>query len=490
MADNENHTPEKDSKGEESKSVRKGIAEVTEGEKWSWFGQGKIEMSCSRSVEIAYGVKTSIEAAVHNTMKLGLETSVFVGGEVSASFAQKLEYSKGKSTEVSREGEFDFQDSYAGTVGSDAATRARMTSLKVAIGVMVTLQAVTALGLIITMAAVQSQNDDEVTEVYTSSTGGFPVSGIASIVTLITGLTAAVGLFLARFSSLSKSGDPTVALTMDNDRGAFLGFKKPITSQTGGITIASNLLDLSVSSGNLGYNKPPGASSIVGFTNQAGTTGHDGSRISMSGTGDTGVFARTFSVKTVKTGGTGSDPAASIESKTLALQVTDDTGTAKDAKLSLDVENVLLQRDANNALTLSSSDAGLIGGSTATQSSVKLTASDATLASGGSTVVVSGTKVELAFGSTKFTLDPSGAKINSDLQIISPGGPTGIASAITSLKSDVAKINATYATTRTVRTNYFKLQGQQQKAMAALDKQLIAMRAKVNALTDTVGGGK
>lgn len=472
-----------------SESVRKGIAEVTEGEKWNWYGSGKVEMSCSRSVEIAYGVKTSIEAAVSNTMKLGLETTVFVGGEVSASFAQKLEYSKGTSTEVAREGEFDFQDSYAGTVGADAVTSARMTALKVAIGVMVGLQAATALSLIITMAAVQSDNEEAVTEVYTSSTGGFPLSGIASIVTLITGLTAAVGLFMARFCSLSKSADPTVAFTMDNDRGAFLGVKTA-TSQTGGITIAGNLLDLSVSSGNLGYNKPAGASTIVGFTNQAGTTGTNGVRFSMTGDGYTDVRSRTFTVQTVKTGGTGSDPSVSLESKTLALQVTDDTGNLEGAKLSLNVDNVLLQRDANNALALSNSSAGLIGGSAAMQSSVKLTASEATLAGGGSTVVASNTKVELTFGATKFTLDPSGAKINSDLQILSPGAPGGIASAISSMRSDITTINTTYATTRTVRTNYFKLQGQQQKAVAALEKKLIEMRSKVNSLTSTAGGTK
>ena len=81
--------------------VRKGLADVTDGEKWEWLGSGKTSFTGERKLDMSYGISTTIEASLASKLSVGISTSVAMEAAVKAEFGAGLSYTKGEALSLS-----------------------------------------------------------------------------------------------------------------------------------------------------------------------------------------------------------------------------------------------------------------------------------------------------------------------------------------------------------------------------------------------------
>lgn len=465
--------------------VRKGLADVTDGEKWEWLGSGKTSFTGERKLDMSYGISTTIEASLASKLSVGISTSVAMEAAVKAEFGAGLSYTKGEALSLSQSGDFSYQNSYAGTVGADDINKARLKAYTIALGVLLGLQTGTMIGLLGYIAHVQRTTDEEVVEVY--SHAGFPMSMAATIMTIITTVSAALMAFMTKIKSFTENNNPAAALTMDADQGLFLGMNR--TGKIAGVTMNPTAVDIGIADAQalpagagVAYSKPAGSPSVVGLAGDPGTPDNGGTRLQLNASGDillNGTGA--FQVNMVKKAG-GGDTSASLRAQSIDLQVTDGTGNNGGSSLALRNNTATLGFDDNNNLQVANDNATLLGGTSATKSQLTLTSSSGILATGGNQVKTSAAAIELKFGASTVKLDATGFSIGSSLQVLQPGAPALSSADLQKAVANVAKVKTLRTQEYQTRKALNKLSDTRKKTDQNLQKQIISLRSRVDNL--------
>jgi hypothetical protein len=473
-----------------AESVRQGIAQVSKGEAWEWYGGGKTSVSADRDLAVSYGVKTSVHVGIDSSLSIALSTEIAIAGKLSASFGDDLKYSKGNSWDLSSSGDFNYQDSYAGTVGADAASRLTMGRVRTAMNVLVVVQAALAVSMATYATVIQSTKSEEVNEVYFSEKNSFPLSAVASIFTIVSALAGVIMVFMGRTKSFSENSKPTAALTMDAASGLFLGSRveNGVNIVSAGVKLDDNGIDLGTAGKDLTYQKGGKSQSIVGFTGSAGSQADGGSRLTLGKDGTISVAAQTLAVALLKPAG-GADTAVQLGAQSHQIQVTDGDGNPQPARLSIDSTTSLLEHDGNSALTLKSDSAQLLGGSGAGSSLVSLSSSKGSLATGGTNVETSAQSLKLTFGSNTLKIDASGFSMNADFKVTSPGAPVLSSPDIQKAIANLTQLQQKQDTQMRINKNLRAANQKQRQVAQTLQKQIIQLRETAKALSTAVQSG-
>ncbi|NLY28679.1 MAG: hypothetical protein GX049_14255 [Alcaligenaceae bacterium] len=268
------------------KNVRQGIAEVSEGEKWEWYGSGKTSFAGTRKLELNYSVATTIDAGISSKLTVGASSSVAWDNSIKAEFGASMKYSASKTIEFKRSAGFSHQDAYAGTVGADAVHNLNIRKVSIALKIVLSIQTVLVLALLGTVAGVQIKNQDKVVDVYTGKENGLSLNVIASITTAITTVLSILTIYWAKNKSFLEKNNPAAAVTLDAAQGVFMGMNRSGT--LAGLTMNTKAIDLAIApTGTLNYLKPKGSSSIIGITqaDTLGTAAAGGTRLKLAADG-------------------------------------------------------------------------------------------------------------------------------------------------------------------------------------------------------------
>ena len=464
-------------------TTRKGLADVTDGEKWEWYGSGKTSFSGGRSLSMSYGISSSIEASIASKVSLGISTSVSAQASVQSSLGAGMSYSKDYTLSTSRAGGFSYQNSYASTVGADAASKTRLTALTTALHILLGAQTATLIGLMAHVAVVQATAEGPVEEVY--SHPGFPMSSAASIMTAIAAVAAAIMAFMAKIQTFTETNNPAAALTMDADQGAFLGINRQ--QKIAGITLSETAIDLGIANSSLvpgtpgvSYQKAANSSTIIGLKGKPGAQGTGGVRMLLKASGDAITTGEGKLILELS-------KATHIRSQLINLQVTNGTGNNAGGSVNLRSDSASIAINPTSSLLLKPDDITLMGGSKAKQSLVKLSSSSGSIATGGNSVTTSTSAVTLQFGQTNVKLDATGFAVGSDLTVLAPGAP-GLTSA--TLQQAVTTVNALdLKQTQDDLQLKASLQLAMENLVASnlLKTDVIALRQRVEKLTQDLG---
>lgn len=465
-------------------TTRKGLADVTDGEKWEWYGSGKTSFSGGRSLSMSYGVSSSIEASIASKVSLGISTSVSAQASVQSSLGAGMSYSKDYTLSTSRAGSSSYQNSYASTVGADTASKTRLTALTTALHILLGAQTATLIGLMAHVAVVQATAEGPVEEVY--SHPGFPMSSAASIMTAIAAVAAAIMAFMAKIQTFTETNNPAAALTMDADQGAFLGINRQ--QKIAGITLSETAIDLGIANGKIpgapgpgvSYKKAGDSTTIVGLDGNPGEKTNGGARMQLTATGDVMVTGQGLLNMSTENG-------AHIQSSLIDIKAMDGTSGMVGGLIDLRLNSASMAIETTNTLTLKPDDVTLMGGSQAKQSLVKLSSSSGSLATGGNSVNTSTSAVTLQFGQTKVKLDATGFAVGSDLTVLAPGAPGLTSATLQRALADVNTLKAQQTKDNAQLKASMKLSAVNLLSSAALHSKMIQLRQRVEKLTQDLG---
>jgi len=457
-----------------------GIANVSEGQSLSWFGAGKTELITASDLEVIYGVRTEVTVGVKNDFALALQSETFIGSKFEAKLAAEFELTKTATVESAKEGEFYYMDSYIGTVGASVEQVAYAKTLRTATFTLLTIQTLAMLAAITYATAhkIITPHDEEVKVPELDIALG-QLTSIASIAATIAPLLL---LKYAKWRKLGENDSPAGVLTMDAIGGVFLGTRKmaPI-SPTSGVFISENSVQLSSSDTDLGYSKPNGGTSILGFTQNAGDAGVGGSRLEVSADGVTRIYGSGIQADLLTNAGFSSH---TVNAQQHFLNVTTANSTTA-AGPALNLIDTGVQAKFNDENSLSVGDgtiSALAGGPTG--SVMRLTADESSIGTGGNNITINATGVVLSFGDSKVRIDATGFALGDAVTVLNPGPPgltfSGIQKAVTDVGALKTQMEARKLTDTTLDDKFKVVKN----TTSRLNRILMTTRNRVDAITE------
>ena len=443
-----------------------GIAHVSEGQSLSWFGSGKTELITASDLEVIYGVRTEVTVGVKNDIALALQSETFVGSKFEAKLSAEFELTKTATVESAKEGEFYYMDSYIGTVGASAEQVAYAKTLRTATFTLLTVQTLAMLAAVAyaTQQKITSPSEDEELEVPGLDIALGQLTSIASIAATLAPLLL---LKYGKWRKLGENDSPAGVLTMDAIGGVFLGTRKMTApSPTSGVFISENSVQLSSSNTDLGYDKPNGGTSILGFSRSAGSAGVGGSRLEVSNDGMTRIYGSGIRADLLTDGG--------VSSHTVNAQAHSLNVTTSNSTMAAGPENSFSVGDR----TISA----LAGGPTG--SVMRLTSSESSMGTAGNNITINDTGVVLSFGESKVRIDATGFSLGDAVTVLNPGPPgltfSGITDAVTDVATLTTEMTARKLTETALEDKYQVLK----EATDTLNSVLMTTRNKVDEITE------
>ncbi|HCN71144.1 MAG TPA: hypothetical protein DIS96_05280 [Pusillimonas sp.] len=458
-----------------------GIAHVSEGQSLSWFGSGKTELITASDLEVIYGVRTEVTVGVKNDIALALQSETFVGSKFEAKLSAEFELTKTATVESAKEGEFYYMDSYIGTVGASAEQVAYAKTLRTATFTLLTVQTLAMLAAVAyaTQQKITSPSEDEELEVPGLDIALGQLTSIASIAATLAPLLL---LKYGKWRKLGENDSPAGVLTMDAIGGVFLGTRKMTApSPTSGVFISENSVQLSSSNTDLGYDKPNGGTSILGFSRSAGSAGVGGSRLEVSNDGMTRIYGSGIRADLLTDGGVSSH---TVNAQAHSLNVTTSNSTMA-AGPALNLTDTGVQAKYNDENSFSVGDrtiSALAGGPTG--SVMRLTSSESSMGTAGNNITINDTGVVLSFGESKVRIDATGFSLGDAVTVLNPGPPgltfSGITDAVTDVATLTTEMTARKLTETALEDKYQVLK----EATDTLNSVLMTTRNRVDEITE------
>lgn len=415
-----------------------GIATVSEGEALNWYGSGKTELTTNSNLEVTYGVKTEVVIGFKNDFSLAAHTDISVGVKFDASLAAEMTVRKNAAVETSEDGEFYFMDSYVGTVGASAAQLAAAKTLREATTILLRAQTAAMLLATINATAVKIMSPESKEEIR-DPIFNVKLGYLTSIFSIAATVAPALMVIYGKLKGLGENNNPAGVLSMDATGCVFLGTRSMAPpNATSGLLLNATKAQLSAANTDLGYNRPADGASVLGFNKAAGSGATGGSRLEVCGDGSTYIYGALLQADLTSPTGTSKHIVNAQEHH---LNVTQ--GAAAPA-LDLDATGVNLKFDDKSSLSVESNSVSALAGGPA-GSAMHLTASDASLGVAGNYLKLGRANLQLVFGETKISIDPTGISVGSDLSVLSPGAPGVSFSGLQQAVSDVALLNAAAA---------------------------------------------
>lgn len=452
-----------------------GVAETTEGHKFSWYGTGETKVAAESEFALTYGVKTEVKLGLSSEFSLASKTEISIGSKLEASVGYAFEFKKDGALEVAQEGGVHYLDSYSSSVGADMAQRAQIATLTQAAWILIAAQGALTLAYSAAALAIKIQEPTD-QHLYLPNTK-FPMGHLASITTIVTNLGAMLTILLGRYRGVSHSNNPAGVLTMDAVSAVFLGARPSAGTSSAGLTMNGTGIDLSTANQDLRYELAPTSSSIIGFQDKPNGGLVGGARLKLNTDGTIQSWGQS-QADTIR-------GSAARSARTHSLVATDATGNASQSLIKLDENGAYLRGDVGTSLTVSgqnqevSAVAGGVGGSF-----MKLETAKAVVGKGGNLLTCEATKVSLAFGATTFTLDATGANIaGGALTILAPGGPGVSSTDLVNVMQRATVLNATQAAQQATMTGQMARIVALETALTAAQASLITVRGQLRRLS-------
>ncbi|MER1967061.1 hypothetical protein [Castellaniella sp. GW247-6E4] len=392
--------------------AHEGVAESTEGHKFSWYGDGETKIAANSEFALTYGVKTEVSLGMSTEFSLAAKTEISIGAKLEANVGYAFEFKKDGALEFAKDGGVHYLDSYAANVGASAGQRAAIKILSTAAWVLIGLQS--ALMISYSIAAVAQKVKDPKDEHLYLPDSKFPMAHLSSILTIATNVGAMLTIAAGRLMDLSETSDPSGVLSMDSTSAVFLGSRPAAGATSAGVTLDATGIELSTANADLRYRKPsPHSSSIIGFQDKPGEQNVAGARLQLNTDGTLQAWGKSLTSTLTE--------SATQKAPTHVLQVTDGTGADKPSYLRTDDSGTFIQAKADTALYVSS---GIGVNAVAGDSFVGLSSAKATIGRDGNNLECGAGAVTLAFGNTKLTIDATGINLGGGaISIMAPGGP-------------------------------------------------------------------
>ncbi len=418
-----------------------GIVNISDGKSFSWFAEGKTEMSVKNNLEIVYGTATSVAIGMKNEFFLGHASEVTIGSKIGVSLGPEFTLTESSQLDSKETDSSHYMTAFTSTVGASPTQILAMKKLRYLAFVLVGAQTALMIASAI-MATVRLKQDPESKELYSPGVG-ITMTVLPQIAAVGTGLIVALLAFKKKWGSLKDMGSPAAALSLDVDGGVFLGSRKtlPTASHTAGVLINETGVQISTAKTDLTYSQPTGSESIIGFSLDADN--HGGTRVEFGNDGGTRLFGETMTVALK-----GSNKAVNLAlAEEHLLKVTSSNSlTPTLAGVGISKDGILLQRDATTAISAQDGSVNAIVGGAA-GSALRLTSSGASLSNGQNFVSVDAQGVYLRFGGATMKVNSTSLDLSGNLTVLvgSPPGPfTGLADAIRDIGTLNTALQATY----------------------------------------------
>src|SRR5690606_12010109 len=138
-----------------------GVAESTEGHKFTWYGDGETKVAANSAFELTYGVKTEVSIGMETSVSLAAKTEISIGMAVEASLSESFKIDKESSLDISGDGDCYYIDSYTSSVGADAIQRSQIATLTKIAWASVATQAALTASYAIAAAAIKHKNPED-----------------------------------------------------------------------------------------------------------------------------------------------------------------------------------------------------------------------------------------------------------------------------------------------------------------------------------------
>lgn len=389
-----------------------GVAESTEGHKFSWYGDGETKVAANSEFALTYGVKTEVSLGMSTEFSLAAKTEISIGAKLEASVGYAFEFKKDGALEFAKSGGVHYLDSYVANIGASTGQRLAIKILSTAAWILIGLQA--ALMVAYSVAAVAIKVKDPKDEHLYLPDSKFPMAHLSSMLTIAINLGAMLTIAAGRLMDLSETSDPAGVLSMDATSAVFLGSRPAAGGTSAGVTLDATGIELSTANADLRYQKPsPHSSSIIGFQDKPDAQNVAGARLNLNADGSLQAWGESLTSTVAG--------SATQKAQTHVLQVTDGTGADQPSFLRTNEGGTYIHANTDNALFVSSA----IGvNAIAGDSFLGVGASKATIGRDGNTLECSAGAVTLAFGNTKLTIDATGINLGGGaISIMAPGGP-------------------------------------------------------------------
>lgn len=521
-----------------------GIVEHTNGQKFTWYGTGESKIVANADFVMTYGVKNDITLGVSNSFTAAAKSEISIGATLaaglSAEFGFKYEHemteSKGKSTHA--------LDKQVLTVGGDIAHDTLTKTVRMAALVLIGAQAsVLAAGAASTIymatkdqLARKKQQDDanakadeanaqlaaakkqlasantpeekekaqaamkaalkaaadakeavdkanenvaehelSYSQTTESNIPGYVFSAVTLCFNAITLLGLITHILYKKFKKIQYGNAPTAVLSLDKLPAAFLGILPANGVGAMGLAMNSKGLSLTAASGNnVRYAQVPGADTRTHLTQVPDAYGRSGARIQLNASGTIETWGNNQHTKLSGTN--------CLDATAHQLQITDGKGViAAKNRLKISPKGTSIRADPDTWVKIYKDEgiAALRGAAF-----LSLESDSATLGLGGNTVNVQDGEIKITFGSNSIKMDATGFHLGDGIDILSPTAPTGVCSALATLKAGLAAATAEETADHTkANVQATKLQAEN-SAVQALNDALLASRATTEAITD------
>lgn len=411
----------------------RGFAQFTEGDVVTWIGSGETKIVANSDFLLSYGVKTGIFFGTNYDFTVGAKTSFFLGTSFDAKQGAAFEILKSKTLRVAGAGGFHYIDHHFASVGTDIKQKITMEAVRAAAWAVIVAQAA------LMTAAAAPALAWQIGEAKKKDFGPTYIPdaiGIGAVIgNAVIGLGVMIGILAGRFWGFGSTGKPVGMLSLHRAaKGAvFLGRRAPDGSSSGGLTMNDSGIDLSTANADLDYDKADTA--IIGFKNYAGissTGAHDGvgSRIRLNAKGSIEAWGKRMQVRM--------EGRSTHRATVHKLKAIDNVYKDTKSYLRVDDSSVLLQANNKHGF-FASGDFGL-SGILADKSFVKLTSDAATIGRSGNLLGIEKSKIELALGNTKLTIDSTGVTIGGELTILKPGGSGALSAELDRIDKAIEKL--------------------------------------------------
>lgn len=389
-----------------------GVAESTEGHKFSWYGDGETKVAANSEFALTYGVKTEVSLGISTEFSLAAKTEIALGAKLEASVGYAFEFKRDGALEFAGSGGVHYLNAYAANVGASTAQRLAINSLSTAAWILIGLQAALMVSCSVAALTIKVKNPKD--EHLYLPDSKFPMAHLSSMLTITINLGAMLTIAAGRLMNLSETSDPAGVLSMDATSAVFLGSRPAAGDTSAGVTLDATGIELSTAKADLRYQKPsPHSSSIIGFQDKPDARNVAGSRLNLNTDGSLQVWGESLTTNVTD--------SATQKAQTHLLQVTDAAGADQPSHLRTNENGTYIQAKAGTNLSVNTA----IGVSAKTGDSfVNLKTASATIGRDGNTLQCSADAVTLAFGGTKLTIDATGINLGGGaISIMAPGGP-------------------------------------------------------------------
>lgn len=460
-----------------------GIANVSNGKAFNWYGDGKTEFSVGTKLDVSYGVKTEVSVGAKSEFSITGKTGVTVGSKFEASLALEMSFSKKKSIATAKDGGFHVMDAYVGTVGHNATQIAAVKTLREAVSILLAVQA-TAMAVVAGAVILRKINDPNTKEEMLIPTTGVNLGYLISIITLAATITPALAVFVDKLVTTTKKNDPSCILSMDTVGTMFMGTRATAPpNSSAGLLLDNTKAQLSAAPSNLVFNRSGKGNTALGFTKTAGTPPVGGARLEVCNNGVTQVFGTSL---TAELADTTSPTNFNVKAQNHDLAVTTQGSlTAAGPALSLNSKGALLKHDEKNNLVVNANGVSALAGGP-TGASFNLNAQSASLGSAGNNLMINASGLVLGFGQTTLRLDATGLSIGNNLTILNPGPPAVTYQGLQKALQDVTLLNAAVKSNDALLTLSLKKQIALDKATTTLNDTLVKTRERIEEVAESI----